>query len=383
MNRLNEIMNRKLEIRKTIENADSEVLQAFKEELEALNKEEAELRSREAILNELKNDDTLGTDLLAKGEQRNMNFESMEYRKAFMEYVTKGTEIPSEFRALNPAITADNGAVLPTAVLNEIVTKLEAFGDILPRVRRVAFPAGVVVPEMATVFTAKWQNENAKAEGDKAVTDTITFNAYQLRCSAGVSFQMDVRSLSAFEATLIKNVSDAMGKALEKAIVAGSGVGQPTGILKATPVATVTVGSEFKVADIVKIVKAIPSAYKASSVLIMNEGTALSLISATDNANRAIGSVATDLSGKPQYKVFGKQIVLTDELPDIDAAAAGDTVILGFDLSRYMLNTAYDVDLRTYIDNETRAKVYDSVALVDGKVVDANGLVFVNKAAAK
>lgn len=383
MNRLNEIMNRKLEIRKTIENADSEVLQAFKEELEALNKEEAELRSREAILNELKNDDTLGTDLLAKGEQRNMNFESMEYRKAFMEYVTKGTEIPSEFRALNPAITADNGAVLPTAVLNEIVTKLEAFGDILPRVRRVAFPAGVVVPEMATVFTAKWQNENAKAEGDKAVTDTITFNAYQLRCSTGVSFQMDVRSLSAFEATLIKNVSDAMGKALEKAIVAGSGVGQPTGILKATPVATVTVGSEFKVADIVKIVKAIPSAYKASSVLIMNEGTALSLISATDNANRAIGSVATDLSGKPQYKVFGKQIVLTDELPDIDAAAAGDTVILGFDLSRYMLNTAYDVDLRTYIDNETRAKVYDSVALVDGKVVDANGLVFVNKAAAK
>lgn len=383
MNRLNEIMNRKLEIRKTIENADSEVLQAFKEELEALNKEEAELRSREAILNELKNDDTLGTDLLAKGEQRNMNFESMEYRKAFMEYVTKGTEIPSEFRALNPAITADNGAVLPTAVLNEIVTKLEAFGDILPRVRRVAFPAGVVVPEMATVFTAKWQNENAKAEGDKAVTGAITFNAYQLRCSAGVSFQMDVRSLSAFEATLIKNVSDAMGKALEKAIVAGSGVGQPTGILKATPVATVTVGSEFKVADIVKIVKAIPSAYKASSVLIMNEGTALSLISATDNANRAIGSVATDLSGKPQYKVFGKQIVLTDELPDIDAAAAGDTVILGFDLSRYMLNTAYDVDLRTYIDNETRAKVYDSVALVDGKVVDANGLVFVNKAAAK
>ncbi|WP_251441435.1 phage major capsid protein [Veillonella intestinalis] len=383
MNRLNEIMNRKLEIRKTIENADSEALQAFKEELEALNKEEAELRSREAILNELKNDDTLGTDLLAKGEQRNMNFESMEYRKAFMEYVTKGTEIPSEFRALNPAITADNGAVLPTAVLNEIVTKLEAFGDILPRVRRVAFPAGVVVPEMATVFTAKWQNENAKAEGDKAVTGAITFNAYQLRCSAGVSFQMDVRSLSAFEATLIKNVSDAMGKALEKAIVAGSGVGQPTGILKATPVATVTVGSEFKVADIVKIVKAIPSAYKASSVLIMNEGTALSLISATDNANRAIGSVATDLSGKPQYKVFGKQIVLTDELPDIDAAAAGDTVILGFDLSRYMLNTAYDVDLRTYIDNETRAKVYDSVALVDGKVVDANGLVFVNKAAAK
>lgn len=381
MNRLNEIMNRKLEIRKTIENADSEVLQAFKEELEALNKEEAELRSREAILNELKNDDTLGTDLLAKGEQRNMNFESMEYRKAFMEYVTKGTEIPSEFRALNPAITADNGAVLPTTVLNEIVTKLEKFGDILPRVRRVAFPAGVVVPEMATLFTAKWQNENTKAEGDKAVTGAITFNAYQLRCSAGVSFQMDVRSLSAFEATLIKNVTDAMGKALEKAIVSGSGVGQPTGILKATPVATVTVGSEFKVADIVKIVKAIPSAYKASSALIMNEGTALSLISATDNANRAIGSVATDLSGQPQYKVFGKQIVLTDELPDIDAAAAGDTVIIGFDLSRYMLNTAYDVDLRTYIDNETRAKVYDSVALVDGKVVDANGLVFVNKAA--
>ena len=43
------------------------------------------------------------------------------------------------------------------------------------------------------------------------------------------------------------------------------------------------------------------------------------------------------------------------------------------------MNTAYDIDLVTYIDNATRNKVYQSVAAVDGKLVDKNGLVFINK----
>lgn len=379
MNRLAEIEARKTEIRSAIESANLEELAKFQEELESLSAEETEIRKREEIAKSLEVNPNLGNTVKTEKETTEMNnnsLESQEYRSAFMEYVTKGTEIPTEFRAAITSVSADNGAVIPTTVLNEIVTKLENYGDILSRVRRVAYPAGVTVPTSATKFEAVWQNENAAGESQKMATVSLVFAAYQLRCNAGVSFQMDVRSLAAFEAALIKNVADAMGKALEKAIVSGTGVGQPTGILSATPAAKVD-ATACDYVTLTKAVKAVPSAYKKDFVFIMNEGTALEFATMTDKNGQPI--INAGIVQTPQYRFLGHDVVLTDALPDFNAASATNTVAVLFDLSKYMLNTSYDVDLYTYTDNATRQKVYDSIALVDGKVIDANGLVFVNK----
>ena len=378
MNRIDEIKARKVEIRSLIDSADMETLKAFQDELAILNEEAEELRTREEIAKQLETNNNLGNSLNLKGlnEMNNISLESQEYRSAFMEYVTKGTEIPAEFRAAATSVSADNGAVIPTTVLNEIVTKLEKYGDILPRVRRVSYPAGVTVPTSATKFEAVWQNENAVGESQKMTTASISFTAYQLRCNAGVSFHMDVRSLAAFESALVKNVVDAMGKALEKAIIAGTGTGQPTGITAATAVAKVD-ATACDYATLVKAVKAVPSAYKKDFVFIMNEGTALNFATMVDKNGQPI--INAGIVQTPQYRFLGHDVVLTDALPDFDAAATTNTVAVLFDLSQYMLNTSYEVDLYTYTDNATRQKVYDSIALVDGKVIDANGLVFINK----
>ena len=378
MNRIDEIKARKVEIRSLIDSADMETLKAFQDELAILNEEAEELRTREEIAKQLETNNNLGNSLNLKGlnEMNNISLESQEYRSAFMEYVTKGTEIPTEFRAAATSVSADNGAVIPTTVLNEIVTKLEKYGDILPRVRRVSYPAGVTVPTSATKFEAVWQNENAVGESQKMTTASISFTAYQLRCNAGVSFHMDVRSLAAFESALVKNVVDAMGKALEKAIIAGTGTGQPTGITAATAVAKVD-ATACDYATLVKAVKAVPSAYKKDFVFIMNEGTALNFATMVDKNGQPI--INAGIVQTPQYRFLGHDVVLTDALPDFDAAATTNTVAVLFDLSKYMLNTSYEVDLYTYTDNATRQKVYDSIALVDGKVIDANGLVFINK----
>ena len=85
------------------------------------------------------------------------------------------------------------------------------------------------------------------------------------------------------------------------------------------------------------------------------------------------------LNGEPLYEIYGTRVVVTDWMKDYDAAAKNDTVAFAVQLDRYIINTAYDIDLVTYIDNATRNKVYQSVSLVDGKLVDANGLVFINK----
>lgn len=382
MNRIEEINARKVEIRSLIEGADMETLGKFKEELEALNSEETELRAKESLLKAIETNPNIGTSINLKQEESQQMtnvFETMEYRNAFMQFVTNNTPMPEEFRAAANSVTSDNAAVLPTTVLNEVVQKLESYGDILPRVRRTQFAAGVAVPSTATKFTATWQIEDATGESQKMATTSIVFAAYQLRCVAAVSFQMETRSLAAFESALIANIADAMAVALEAAVIKGTGTGQPKGITKETAAKSLQVGADVAYKDIVKIVKAIPSAYKKDTVLIMNEGTALTLAGLQDTNGQPIGGVNTGIDGAPQYRFLGKEVVLTNALPDIEDAKTGEAVIVAFDLSKYMLNTSYDVDLQEYKDNATRAKVYDSVCLVDGKAVDVNGLVLVNK----
>ena len=384
---IEELLQKKAELRKQYEaladdEKNAEKMDELLKEVTDINGKISEIRKKEAIEEALKNP-AEGKELgETKGEIEKMNtrkkeaLASMEYRQAFMDFVRTG-EMAPEFRDV--ALASGNAAVIPATTLNEIVEKLENYGNILPRVHRIAYPAGLVVPTSVTSLTAEWQAENAAVNIQAKTAGQVTFTAYQLRASAGVSFQMDIRSLSAFESTLVKNVTDAMGKALEQAIVAGTGTGQPTGITAATPAATVTLSATPSYKDLANILKAIPSAYKSGSVLVMNEGTAISLTTITDSAGQPVAKVNYGLDGAPVYRILGKEVVTTDYLPDIDAADAGAQVAFAVDLGKYFLNTAYDMDMRQYIDDSTRAKVYDSVMLCDGKLVDANGLVRINK----
>lgn len=379
MNRLAEIEARKAEIQGAIESSTVEELAEFRKELEDLKEEETEIRKNlKSVEKALKTNPNLGNTVKTEKETTEMTkdiFASEEYRSAFFKHVIKGEAMPEEFRGAT-STTADNAPVIPTTVLNEVVRKLENYGDILSRVRRTQFAAGVAVPNTVTNFRATWQNEDAAGDSQKMATGNVVFAAYQLRCVAAVSFQMDVRSLAAFEAALVGKIADAMGVALEEAIISGTGTARPTGILSATPAAKVD-ATACDYATLIKAVKAVPSAYKKDFVFIMNEGTALEFATMTDKNGQPI--INAGIVQTPKYKFLGHDVVLTNALPDFNAASATNTVAVLFDLSKYMLNTSYDVDLVEYRDNATRAKVYDSIALVDGKVIDANGLVFVNK----
>ena len=66
----------------------------------------------------------------AEAEDR---YGTVKYRKAFMDYVVRGTQIPAEYRADAVSKTTDVGAVIPTTVLNQIVQKLESTGMILAK----------------------------------------------------------------------------------------------------------------------------------------------------------------------------------------------------------------------------------------------------------
>ncbi len=394
---LKEIEARKKEILKETESADLTKLDALNKEMDDLNEEarKAELEAIEKrnVIADKINTGEIETKIIEaetkkvnlvenRSSDKNMKnqLDSVEYRNAFMEFAKSGV-MAEEFRAV--AMTSGNSAVIPVTVLNQIVERLESYGNILPLITKMNYPAGVAIPTSELASPAVWTTENNLASTGIAVEDkvtgSVTFAAYPLVKAIGLSFLARVQTLSAFEAAIANNVSAAMAKAMEAAIISGTGSGQPKGILKETAAKTVELSKTLAYEDIIKIKKAIPSAYRTGAVLVMNEATFYSFLSITDKQGQPVARMNQGIDGNPNYEIFGTKVIITDWMKDYDAAGKGETVAFVVQLDKYVMNTAYDVDLVTYIDNATRNKVYQSVAAVDGKLVDKNGLVFINK----
>ncbi|WP_211181957.1 phage major capsid protein [Megasphaera elsdenii] len=350
---------------------------------EEIRKQQDEMEKRKYIADQINKNEIVTKKIDEKKEPNNMyTVDSNEYRKAFMDYVLSG-EMTPEFRSV--ATTADNGAVIPTAVMNTVVEKMEQYGNILPLVRKLSYPAGVVVPTSALATEAKWMQEGAAVDVNGKSTVAVTFGAYELAAAIGISFKAHIQSLSAFEAAIAENVSRAMVKALEKAIISGDGAAKPKGIVTETvpEVRKVTLSAKLGYKDIVNMVKAIPSAYKDGAVLTMNENTFLDMATVVDNNGQPVAHVNYGVDGEPIAALLGKKVVFTDYLPDLTSAKTGDVVAFAFQYDKYILNTAYQMDLVTYTEDATRNKVYQSIGMYDGKVVDNNGLVLVVAPASK
>lgn len=313
-------------------------------------------------------------------------FATMQYRKAFMDYVLRDTEIPVEMRANATSTTTDVGAVIPTTVLNQIVEKLENTGMILTLVTRTAYKGGVGIPVSAVKPVAVWVNEGKGSDKQKhGVTKDgmITFAYHKLRCAVAVSLEVENMAISAFEAMLINNIVEAMTKALEQAIISGSGTGCPKGIVTETPAE----GQEILVGvqsydDLVKAEAALPQAYEAGAKWCMSKRTFLGYVGITDKNGQPIARVNYGIAGKPERFLLGREVVCCDYLPGFEAAEVDDVFGFLFNFKDYVLNTNYAMGVKKYEDNDTDDQVTKGIMLADGKTVDKNSLVTLKKVAA-
>lgn len=322
----------------------------------------------------------------AEAEDR---YGSIKYRKAFMEYVTRGTQLPAEYRANATSKTTDVGAVIPTTVLNQIVDKLETTGMILAEVTRTAYKGGVAIPVNTVKPVATWVNEGAGSDKQKhTITKEgmITFAYHKLRCAVAVSLEVDNMAMSAFESLLINNIVEAMTKALEQSIISGSGSGQPKGITAETPATGQAVTTKSATAlsydDLVAVEEALPQAYEGGAKWCMNKATFMGFVGMVDSNGQPIARVNYGIAGKPERTLLGRPVICCDYLTGFKAATANSVVAFVFNFKDYILNTNYAMGVKKYEDNDTDDQVTKGIMLADGKVVDKNSLVTLKKKSA-
>ena len=315
-------------------------------------------------------------------------YDTKEYRTAFMNYVCRGVEIPAEVRATTT--TSDASAAIPTTIMNEIIQKMDAYGNIWNKVRKINVQGGVEIPILSIKPAAQWITETQASPDKKIQANTkITFSYYGLECKVAQTILVNVVSLTMFENLFSTLVVEAMIRALEEAIINGSGVGQPTGItvdsrVPAANVITMTEAQFTKWAEWKKRVFAKMAKAYRSGVFIMSQATFDAYIDGmVDTVGQPIGRVNYGITDGETYRFGGKTVETVENtlVKDFDTAEAGDVVAIFANLNDYVVNTNMQITTTRWIDNDANEIKNKAMMICDGKLADPNGVLIIKKAA--
>lgn len=310
---------------------------------------------------------------------------SIEYRKAFMNYVVNGTPIDMKFQNTDANTkTGDVGKLIPETVLSKIIEKMEATGMILPLVTRTSYKGGVAIPTSTVKPTATWVTEGKGSDKQKKTIGSITFGAYKLRCVISNSLEVETMALPIFEIAFINNVVEAMTKALEQAIISGDGSDKPKGILTETVVdgqnIDIAKADKPKLEQLENAEAALPLAYETGAVWLMTKKTFMQYATLKDSNGQPIGRVNYGIAGKQERILLGRPVICNDYMNNYIAAPEADIIVAAlFNMSDYVLNTNLNMTIKRYEDNDTDDMVTKAIMLADGKVVDKNSLVTITK----
>lgn len=363
------------EIKEKIQNSTSiEEVRSLGAEKEGLEAEIVEARNQLT-----KSEQPAFNPMVTYGQRSNeQEDKSLEYRMAFAKYVVNGTQIPTELRA--STLTSDVHSIIPENLLPTIIETIESYGMVLPLVTRTSYAVGQTIAIDGAKPVATWVAEGATSDKQKkSMGGTIVFGAFKLRCEIAFTQEVSVQTLPAFEALFVKQVGEAMAKAIESKIVsADNGSASPTGILH---YASNEVKEAITYATLCEIEGMLPEQYEGSAKWFMSKSTFMSIYALLDNNKQPIGRVNYGLAGKPERFLLGREVVITPYLPNYKTAEADSVVAFLFTPADYVLNTSYDLGIQRKQDWDTEDHYVKAVMSVDGKVLDANSLIVVKKAA--
>ena len=330
------------------------------------------------------------------GEPPN-RFDTPQYRKHFMELVCRGTPIPDEFkptaielRADATTATGDVGAVIPTTIMNEIIREAKTYGNIYNGVRRLNVQGGVSFPILTLIPTATWIGEKEVSDKQKLeAKKSVTFNYYGLECRIAQTLLVSVVSIDEFQRLFVPLAAEAMVKAMEIAIIRGTGNGQMLGVLEETRIPgansiTLTAAEFGTWADWKKKVFAKMKKSYRNGIFIMAQGTFDGQIDGMVDANgQPIGRINYGIDGGETYRFGGRNIEIVEDeiLPAYEDAATGDPVAIFMRLRDYAINTNLQMRIVRWFDNDNNEYVNKAILIADGKVLDPNGILIIKKGA--
>ena len=313
--------------------------------------------------------------MLTAAETRTQGDPKAEYRSAFDTFVQGRTFTADEQSAFDHMRetradagfnTTDNTAAIPTVMLDEVIAKARKQHAILGLVRNFSMPSYIDVPIGADEGNAVWHQQGQGIDSKVVGTSGVHFKSNEIVSIRSVSKSVDTLAIDALESYVTDLMSQDVMEAIAKAVVVGTGDGQPEGILTGIEweegtnmVTTDALGWR----DVAVALGLLEGGYSTGAVIACSNKTFWQwVVTLHDDNDRPVWTASTQ-EGAPSH-VLGKPVYVDDFVPD------GTILVGAFDY--YGVNIVPDsMALEVSRDSSFKNNLidYKFPGIVDGKVL--------------
>ena len=256
------------------------------------------------------------------------------YNSAFWDMMRGHGDSVEVRNALSIGVNEDGGYTVSDEFERNLVKGLEE-NNILRRLAHVIKTSSGTrkIPIANDTLEASWIDEGTPITEGTTAFAQATLGAYKMGKLIRVSNELLHDSAFNIASYIAERFGNAMGRAEEKAFIAGDGDKKPTGMLLGAEVgATAASQTAITFDEIFKLYYSLKAPYRAKASFICNEDLLLQIMMLKDGQSNYIWKPALDV-GKPDT-ILGRPIYTSSYVPSV---AAGQKVMLFGDLSYYWI----------------------------------------------
>lgn len=312
-----------------------------------------------------KNTNQTGNDDSAQATQ-----EELEER-AFVKYVL-GAAAGLEERAGELNLTmANNGAIVPTSIANKIIKKVKDISPILSRATVYYMTGELKVPVYGASsghdVKVAYSDDFTELTADAGKFTSVDLKGYLVGALTLIGRKLKTNAMFNVTDFIVNYMAEEIAAFLEGELLNGT-TSKMEGALSTTNEKTAAAAAAITADELIDLQAKVKQAFQSDACWIMHPETFTAVKKLKDGQSRYL--LQDDFSGEFPYRLLGKPIFVSDNMPKI--ATGAKTVLYG-DMSGLSVKIAEQLEIEVLREKYATQHAIGVVAWmeVDSKVTDS------------
>ena len=245
-------------------------------------------------------------------------------------------------RADDNLAVGENGAVIPSSIVNKIIQKVHDISPIYQMATKYNIGGTVSIPyydEETKSITMAYATEFTELEGTAGKFGSIELKGFLAGALSKVSKSLINNSSFQIVPFVVNAMANSISGWIEKELLVGT-ADKIEGLKGVKQNIDAAAATKITADELIDLQEAVPDAFQAGAVWIMNKSTRTSIRKLKDGDGNYI--LNKDASATWGYTLFGKDVYTSENMPEM---AAGQTAVYYGDFSGLAVKVSEDVSI--------------------------------------
>lgn len=246
--------------------------------------------------------------------------------RAFESYI-RGT-LDLETRADVNLTKSDNGAVIPSSIANKIIEKVEEMSPLFAMATHYNVGGTLTIPsydESTKKITMAYATEFTAIDSTSGKFTSISLTGFLAGARSLISKSLVNNSQFDLVPFVVRKMAEAAAYWIENQLINGT-TNKIEGLSKVTASVTAASATAVTADELIDLQETIPDVYQGGCIWVMSKATRTAIRKLKDGQNNYL--LNKDATSRWGYTLFGKDVYISDNMPDM---AAGKRAILYLD----------------------------------------------------